>query len=214
MIKKILLFFGGISILFFACHTSHNSQPEILTIQAPERFKALFNTTKGDFEIEVYRDWGPKGADRLYQLITSGFYENMIIFRMQKEYVVQFGISDDSTLNKFWMKHAIKDEPLTHSNLKGTIAYARDGADTRDSQLFINMNDNQKLDTISYLGARGFPPIGKVTKGFEVVQSFYSEYKREPAEYQDSIYQYGNAYLEDNYPELDRIISAKIIDNK
>ena len=183
----------------------------ILKIQAPESFSAKFVTTKGTFTIEAYRSWSPEGVDRLYQLIRTGFYNNNSIFRVQSDYVVQFGISDIKTVNDFWDKHPIKDEPVTVSNLKGTVSYARDGANSRTAQLFINKKDNFKLDTVTYNGLRGFPPIAKITDGFEVVASFYSAYGFEPANHQDSIMIYGNAYVKKHFPEVDYILSADIL---
>ena len=183
----------------------------ILKETAPEIFKINVQTTKGIFIIEAHRSWSPEGVDRLYQLVKTGFYNNNSIFRVQTGYVVQFGISDDKTKNDFWDKHPIEDEAVFTSNLKGTISYARDGAGTRTSQLFINMKDNFKLDTVNYNGLRGFPPIAKIIEGFEVVELFYSGYGFEPANHQDSIMLYGNAYVKEHFPEVDFIISAEIM---
>ena len=183
----------------------------ILKIKAPESFKTKFETTKGSFIIEAYRNWSPEGVDRLYQLIRTGFYNNNSLFRVQKDYVVQFGIADDKEVNAFWDKRPIPDEPVTQSNLKGYISYARDGANSRTVQLFINKKDNYKLDTINYNGLRGFPPVAKIIEGFEVVELFYGGYGFEPANHQDSIMIYGNAYVKKHFPEVDYIISAELI---
>jgi len=184
----------------------------ILKTKAPESFKARFLTTQGAFTIEASRTWSPEGVDRLYQLVRTGFYNNNSIFRVQTGYVVQFGISDNKTNNDFWDKHPIRDEEVLTSNLKGTISYARDGANSRTAQLFINLKDNLKLDTVNYNGLRGFPPIAKIIEGFEVVESFYSGYGFEPANHQDSIMLYGNAYLKKHFPEVDYILSAEILE--
>lgn len=131
----------------------------ILTEKAPEIFKVRVRTTKGIFIMEACRSWSPQGVDRFYQLVKTGFYANNSIFRVQTGYVVQFGISDDKVVNEFWDKHPISDEAVKTRNFKGTISYARDGANTRTAQLFINLNDNFKLDTINYNGLRGFPQL-------------------------------------------------------
>jgi peptidyl-prolyl cis-trans isomerase A (cyclophilin A) len=183
----------------------------ILNIKAPDSFKILFKTTKGSFMVEACHSCSPQGADRLYQLVKSGFYNNNSIFRVQPEYVVQFGISDNKAANEFWDKHPIPDEPVLKSNLQGSISYARDGADTRTAQLFINLKDNLKLDTVMFNGLRGFPPFARIIKGFETIQSLYSGYGFEPANHQDSIMVYGNAYVKKHFPEVDYIISAEII---
>ncbi len=182
-----------------------------LKTKAPDRFKATFETTKGPFTVEFIREWSPLGVDRVYQLLATGFYTNNSLFRVQKEYVVQFGICDNRSVNSFWDKHPIADEPVKAQNLKGTVSYARDGPKTRTAQLFINKKDNPKLDTVNYNGLRGFPPIGKVVSGFEVVDSFYPDYGFEPANHQDSVMVKGNAYLNKLFPLLDFITKASII---
>ena len=204
-----------ITLLLFMSALSLQSQTKpdtsFLHLIAPDTFQAVFVTSKGEITIEAYRDWSPLGVDRLYQLIRSGFYTNNCIFRVQPEYVVQFGISDSSNVNFFWDKRPIADEPVKGSNLKGVISYARDGANTRTAQLFINMKDNFKLDTVDYNGLRGFPPIARIISGFGVVEAFNSSYGFEPANHQDSVMVQGNAYWEKKFPGLDYIIDARIL---
>jgi peptidyl-prolyl cis-trans isomerase A (cyclophilin A) len=209
MKQTFLLFLG----FFFLLNLKGQEMPsaEILKSKAPDRFKAEFMTTKGTFVIEVDRNWSPLAADRLYQLFKTGFYKGNAIFRVQKGYVVQFGISDSAAVNAFWEKHPVPDEPLKVPNLSGTLSYARDGKDTRTTQLFINLKDNFKLDTVNYNGVRGFPPVAKIISGFETVESFYNGYGFEPANYQDSVMAYGNRWLLKQYPELDFILDAKIL---
>ena len=125
--------------------------------------------------------------------------------------MVQFGIGDKKDVNFFWDRHPVPDEPVTTANLKGTISYARDGLNSRTAQLFINLKDNYKLDTIGFNGLRGFPPVGKITSGFEVVESFFACYGFEPANHQDSVMLNGNKYLKRLFPKLDYIIDASII---
>ena len=186
----------------------------ILNTTAPDTFYAAFKTTKGEFTIEAVRQWSPDGVDRLYQLITSGFYTNNCLFRVQPEYVVQFGISDNKDANFFWDKRPIPDEPVVGHNLKGVISYARDGKNTRTAQLFINTKDNYKLDTVDFNGLRGFPPIARIIDGFEVVQAFNSKYGFEPANHQDSVMTQGNAYWDEKFPGLDYIIECKVQSEK
>ena len=208
--KKML---GFLTIFFFSeILLAQIPDSSILKIKAPESFKVKFVTTKGSFTIEAYRSWSPEGVDRLYQLIQTGFYNNNSIFRVQTNYVVQFGISDTKVVNEFWDKRPIADEPVRESNLKGYISYARDGANSRTAQLFINKKDNFKLDTVNYNGLRGFPPVAKIIEGFEVVESFYGGYGFEPANHQDSIMLYGNAYVKKHFPEVDYILSVEILE--
>jgi cyclophilin family peptidyl-prolyl cis-trans isomerase len=209
--KKILVF-SFLSLFSAVIFAQVIPDSSILKIKAPDSFKVKFNTTKGSFTIEACRSWSPEGVDRLYQLIQTGFYNNNSIFRVQKDYVVQFGISDDKLANEFWEKRPIIDEPVLKSNLKGTISYARDGANSRTVQLFINKKDNFKLDTINYNGLRGFPPVARIIEGFEVIESFYGGYGFEPANHQDSIMKSGNAYVKKKFPEIDYILSVEILE--
>ena len=180
--------------------------------KAPKTFKARFETTYGDFEIEAVRAWSPAAVDRLYQLIKNEFYSDMAIFRVVPGFVAQFGISNDSSLNVAWNSHPVIDEPLVEGNKKGNVAFARGGPGTRTSQIFINLEDNHRLDTIDYKGVVGFPAIAKVTSGMNVVLSFFDEYGNEPSGKQDSISQFGNEFLQFRYPELDYIERAYLID--
>jgi peptidyl-prolyl cis-trans isomerase A (cyclophilin A) len=179
-----------------------------LMAHAPSTFKAVFKTTKGDFTVEVYREWSPEGADRLYQLFMTGFYNQNALFRVQKGYVVQFGIGNEMAINTFWDKRPIADEPVMTKNLKGTISYARDGMHSRTTQLFINLKDNYKLDTVHYNGLQGFTPVAKIISGYEVIDALYGNYGFEPANHQDSVMIYGNSYWKKKFPELDYILEA------
>lgn len=196
---------------FFSMATAQVPAISILQTKAPETFRALFKTNKGEFIIEAYRKWSPVGVDRLYQLIKTGFYSNTLLFRVERNFVSQFGISDDEQVNRFWELKKLTDEPPKYKNLKGVISYARGGPNTRTTQLFINMVDNPKNDTLLRLGVKGFTPIARVIKGMEVVILFNDRYGRSTIPLQDSIYKYGNRYFEKRFPGLDKIISASII---
>lgn len=192
-------------------HSQDFPKKKLLKRKAPETFKVKFTTTKGDFVVEAHRDWAPLGVDRLYQLVVSGFYTDIAVFRVQPEYVVQFGIAGNPELNKAWEFYTLEDEPVGTSNLKGTVAFARGGPNTRTTQLFVNVADNFKLDTIAFNGLTGFPPIAKVIEGMEVVHNFHSGYGRAPVEDQGAMYEKGEAYLKEVYPELDYILKAEVV---
>lgn len=198
---------------FFVAAISLAQPPDVsvLQIRAPETFRAQFKTSKGDFIVEANRKWSPRGVDRLYQLIKTGFYNNTLLFRVEPAYVVQFGINDSQPVNRFWDPKKLPDEPAQYKNLRGVIAYARGGPNDRATQLFINTVDNPKLDTMMRLGLKGFTPIARVVKGMEVIASLNDAYLKKPALVQDSLYKYGNRYFEEHFPGLDRIISARII---
>ena len=207
------MLFSGMIILN-SCN-SEKTAAEWSKVEAPEYFKARFETTKGNFEIESRKEWSPKAVNRLYQLIQSGFYQDMGIFRVVPEFVVQFGIGNDSALNNYWEGDTLVDEPVIKQNQKGVISFARGGKNSRSIQIFINLTDKNspKLDTIFYNGVTGFPGIAEVTSGMEVIESFYGKYGDELGYKQDSIYTHGNALLKKNYPEIDYIIKSYIIED-
>jgi peptidyl-prolyl cis-trans isomerase A (cyclophilin A) len=179
--------------------------PAALNEKAPSQYQVKFVTTKGDFTLEVYRVWAPIGADRFYNLVKHGFYNNCTIFRVVPGFVTQFGISGDPKLAAVWEHANIKDDPVTQSNKLGTITFATAGPNTRTTQVFINYSNNTMLDN------QGFAPFGKVVSGMSVVEGLYGGYKDQPTEHQGEISSQGNAYLEKNFPKLDVIKSATIV---
>ncbi len=177
--------------------------------QAPEQFKARFETTKGNFDIVAKREWSPLGVDRLYQLIKSDFYTEIALFRVIPEFVVQFGIQNDSVLNNGWKKYKVIDEPVLQRNDSMAISFARDGVNSRTTQIFINLKNNYRLDTVSFNGVKGFPVIARITNGMENVHKFYVTDDDVPD--QDSIQKYGNDFIKRKYPKVDFIKKAYIL---
>ena len=202
-------------LLFFLCfcNIANAQAPDIsiLKLKAPETFKAIFKTTRGDFVIEAQRKWSPLGVDRLYQLISSGFYNRCLLFRVEPGFVVQFGISGSRAANLFWDPKKLPDEPVRYSNKKAVISFARGGKNDRATQIFINLADNPKLDTEIRKNAKGYTPIARVISGMEIIAKFNARYGKKPAAIQDSLYKYGSFYFEEEFPGLDRINSATII---
>lgn len=205
--KKLLLLF----FLYNVASAQQKPDLSLLALKAPETFRAVFTTTKGEVVIEAYRRWSPLGVDRLYQLIVSGYYNNALLFRVEPDFVTQFGIAADAERNRFWDPKKIKDEPRTQKNEKGTISFARDGRNDRCAQLFINNTDNPKLDTTVRNGVAGYTPIARIVKGMDIAARFHAQYRKQPALIQDSLYKYGNTYFEKKFPGLDRIISTAIV---
>jgi peptidyl-prolyl cis-trans isomerase A (cyclophilin A) len=187
-------------------------------VAVPDSFVVAFETTRGRFDVMARKAWAPIGTDRFYTLVKAKHYDDVGFFRVVKNFVAQFGLSGDPAVNDAWRVRCIADEPVRHSNSRGTIAYARGGPGTRSVQLFINLKDNPKLDT---LNAFGFPPIAEVVSGMAVVDSLYSEYGESPARSgpqpgregpsQDSITARGNAYLKPGWPKLDFIKTARVV---
>ncbi|MFQ5704491.1 MAG: peptidylprolyl isomerase [Gemmatimonadales bacterium] len=178
--------------------------------QAPPVFWADFQTSKGRFVVEVHRDWAPHGADRFYNLVRNGFYDDMRISRVRAGFIAQFGLSGDPAITAAWEGHTIPDDPVRQSNTRGYVAYAMTGPDTRLTQVYINYGDNSRLDV------QGFAPFGRVVEGMEVVDRFYSGYGENAGGgmrggKQGPVKAGGNAYLDKEYPNLDRITSATVV---
>ncbi|GAB5442478.1 MAG: peptidylprolyl isomerase [Fuerstiella sp.] len=171
--------------------------------QAPDKFRVKFETSAGDFVLEVVRKWAPKGADRFYELVQKDFYKDARFFRVVPNFVVQWGINGDPEVQAKWREAKIADDPVVASNLRGYITFATAGPGTRTTQLFINLVDNQRLDEM------GFAPFGRVVEGMEVVDKITAEYGGAPS--QDAIQAQGNAYLKENFPNMDYIKSVKVV---
>jgi peptidyl-prolyl cis-trans isomerase A (cyclophilin A) len=176
--------------------------PALLKAKAPEVFKAKFTTTKGDFVVEAHRDWAPLGADRFYNLVKNGFFTDASFFRVLPGFVVQFGLSSWGNVNKVWETAKIVDDPVTQTNHKGYLTFATAGPNTRTTQLFINLNENAGLDP------QGFAPFGMIIEGMDAVEKITPEYRELPQ--QDRITAEGKPYIDKNFPNMDRILSAKI----
>ncbi|MBI2434476.1 MAG: peptidylprolyl isomerase [Candidatus Hydrogenedentes bacterium] len=173
---------------------------------APDVFKVKLETTKGDVLVEVHKEWAPLGAQRFYDLVKAGFYNDTRLFRMVTGFVVQWGINGDPAVNEKW-DVKLKDEPVKQSNLKGYLSFAAGGPNTRTTQMFINLGDNTQLDTYT----PGFAPFGKVVEGMEVVEHFNSKYDEQPTQTQSQMRTMGNAFTDKRFPGLDSIKSASIV---
>jgi len=181
-------------------------KPALLKEKAPETFQVKFETSKGDFVMDVTRAWAPNGADRIYNLVRHHFYDNMVIFRVVPNFVVQFGISSYPPVNAAWRGDTITDDPVKQSNKRGYVTFAMAGPNTRTTQIFISFKDN------SFLDSKGFTPFATVNKeGMKVVEKLYDGYADGPTGEQGSIQAEGKAYLDKHYPKLDVIKHATIV---
>jgi len=179
--------------------------PASMKEQAPATYKASFETSAGTFVIEVHRDWAPKGADRFYNLVKNGYYDNVRFFRVIPGFMVQFGMHGDPAVQAAWTSSQFADDPVKESNKRGYITFAKTNApNSRTTQVFINFNDNANLDS------QGFAPFGKVVTGMDVVDKLNASYAATPGNDQGNIASGGNAYLEKTYPKLDFIKKATI----
>jgi peptidyl-prolyl cis-trans isomerase A (cyclophilin A) len=179
-----------------------------LDLATPDSFLVAFETTKGRFDVMARKAWAPVGTDRFYELVHRHFYDSVIVFRVVKGFVAQFGISGDPAVSAAWRNRRIADDQVREGNKRGRLAFARGGPGTRTTQLFINFADNARLDTS---GVIGFPAFAEVVRGMEVVDSLNGEYGGAPSGRQDSISRQGNAYLRRAFPKLDAIRTARIV---
>jgi peptidyl-prolyl cis-trans isomerase A (cyclophilin A) len=181
--------------------------PASLNAKAPETYKVKFDTSKGVFVVEVHRDWAPLGADRFYNLVRNGFYNNVRFFRVLAGFMAQFGMNGTPAVQKVWQSgQQLKDDPVKQSNKRGYITFANAGPNSRSTQVFINMVDNTFLDP----EAMHFAPFGQVVEGMEVVDMLYTGYGRQNVPDQQRITNEGNAYLTKEYPKLDFVKTATI----
>jgi len=184
------------------------SDPSKLTAKAPDSFKVRFDTTKGNFTVEVTRSLAPNGADRFYNLVRSGYFTDIAFFRVISGFMCQFGIHGDPKVSAAWRPAQFPDDPVKASNTRGAITFATAGPNTRTTQFFINFGDNANLDGM------GFSPFGKVVQGMDVVDKINSEYgegaPRGRGPDQGRVQREGNTYLKKDFPNLDYIKSAAI----
>jgi len=183
---------------------------KLWTQPSPDEFRVKIETSKGAFIIEAHRDWSPRGVDRFYNLVRTGFFNDSRLFRIRANYIAQFGIAGDPIIAKTWREQAFPDDPVKQSNLRGYVAFAMTGPNTRTTQIYINLKDNTNLDS------QGFSPIGKVVEGMDVVDHFYSEYGETSGGgmrtgKQAKMFEEGNPWLDREFPKLDKLISAKVV---
>ncbi len=160
-------------------------------------------TSKGNVMVEVHPDWAPIGAKQFLDLVNDKFFDGARFFRVVPNFVVQFGIAADPAKHKKWNK-AIKDDPVLRTNSTGTIAFATSGPNTRTSQLFVNLRSNQMLDS------QGFAPFARVTEGMALIDGVWAGYGERPE--QDKIERLGNKYLDAEFPKLDFVKKAVIVE--
>jgi peptidyl-prolyl cis-trans isomerase A (cyclophilin A) len=179
--------------------------PASLHAKAPAVFRVKFTTTKGSFVVTVHRKWAPRGADRFYNLARAGFYKKQRLFRVIPGFVVQWGISGTPKISKAWLNATVKDDPVKHSNKRGTIVFADAGPNTRTTQVFVNLANDAQLDS------QGFAPFGTVTSGFATLEHLYHGYGEGPSNDQQQITQEGEAFLRKHFPKLDRILKTRVL---
>jgi peptidyl-prolyl cis-trans isomerase A (cyclophilin A) len=186
-------------------------RPEVKaeTRAAPDTFDVRFETSRGPFTVRFVRAWAPRGADRAYYLVRSGYYDGVRFFRVLPGFVAQFGASGDPRVAKVWDVRTIRDDPVRQSNTRGMVSFATGGPHTRTTQLFVNYGSNVRLDRL------GFAPVGRVVDGMARVDALYAGYGEGPPRgkgpNQDRLAAQGNGYLEREFPKLDYVRTAKVV---
>jgi len=212
ILALVLVLAAASLVLGQAATNAALKNPAALKEKAPATYKVNFDTSIGAFVVEVHRDWAPNGADRFYNLVKNGYYDNVRFFRVIPGFMVQFGIHGDPALNAVWRDARIPRDPVKQTNSRGYVTYAMQGGpqgpDTRTVQVFINYGDNAGLDS------QGFAPFGRVTQGMNIVEKIYSGYgEGAPSGKgpdQGRLQAEGNDYLAKSFPKMDYIKKATI----
>jgi peptidyl-prolyl cis-trans isomerase A (cyclophilin A) len=214
---KAALYLGA-AVLIAACQEKQpdtklllDPKAPAMNQKAPDTFKVKFATSKGDFVMQVTRDWAPRGADRFYNLVKNGFYDEARFFRVIRNpnpFMCQFGINGDPKVSAVWREANIDDDPVKKSNTRGMVSYAMRGENTRTTQIFINYGDNSRLDGMK------FSPFAQVTEGMDVVDKLHADYgegaPRGRGPDQGRVQTEGNEYLKKDFPNLDFVKTARI----
>ena len=182
--------------------------PAALTDTAPATYRVRFETSVGALVVQVNRAWSPNGADRFYNLVKNGYYDDTRFYRVVEGFMAQFGLKGTPRIDQAWRDVTFPDDPFTQSNKRGTITFAHAGPNTRTTQVFFNFKDNTHLD------ASGFTPFGEVVEGLGIMDKIYAGYGELPPagkgpDYSKAWVQ-GNAYLDTNFPEMTKVLSATL----
>jgi len=195
--------------LIWACGDTSPGDEVSETVAVPDTFRIEFTSSAGVFEVEFVRDWSPMAVDRVHELGRNGYWDGAKIYRVNERYA-QFGYSGRPDLDARWIGAGLPDEPPRVSNIRGTVSFARGGPGTRSAILFVNRSDNTDLDDLQWNGVLGFPPVGRVVGGMDVIDALHDGYGEDPMQWEDSIASLGNAFLERRYPELDSITGLRV----
>jgi peptidyl-prolyl cis-trans isomerase A (cyclophilin A) len=211
-----MIFFQGLLISHIEAGDGEKASPLLqpksasMTQTAPASFRVKFQTGQGDFVVEAQRAWAPLGVDRFYNLVKNGFYDGACFFRVISGFMAQFGIHGDPKVSAAWRQARIQDDPVKQSNKRAYISYAMAGPNTRTTQLFINYTDNSRLDQM------GFAPIAHVVEGMDVVDRLHAGYGEGAPQgkgpEQGRLQMEGSAYLSKDFPQLDCIKKATIVE--
>jgi peptidyl-prolyl cis-trans isomerase A (cyclophilin A) len=198
---------GGLLLGVLTACVGCSKPPEKVVV--PDVFRVKFETTQGDFVVEVTKAWAPHGVDRFHELLRMRYFDEGRFFRVLPGFIAQFGVHKDFKVHDMWREYFIIDDPPKQKNVRGTLAFAQAGPNTRTTEMFINLTDNKVLDE------QGFVPFGKIVEGMDVPDKFYSGYGELGPEGKgpDSgrIEEEANEYLVPRFPNLDYIKRARFL---
>lgn len=210
--RKIKAQLIGVCILLSACHKPVFKERWIKQ-KAPEQFVARINSSKGNIDVEFIRKWSPLAVDRLYAQIKHHYYDHTLFYRVRPKYVAQFG-GDDSLKMTAWGRFVVVDEPVVTANDRGIVSFARDGKNSRGNDIFINLKNNSpRLDTVNASGVKGYPPVGKVIRGMEIVDTLYNGYGDKIFDKYNELLHRKNEF-QTSYPRLDSIQTIRLVKGK
>jgi peptidyl-prolyl cis-trans isomerase A (cyclophilin A) len=177
--------------------------------QAPDTYAVKLTTTKGEIVIDVHREWAPRGADRFHRLVKEGYYTDVAFFRVLEGFMAQAGLHGDPVMNALWRERRIPDDPVVQGNVRGRVTFAMAGPDSRTTQFFINYGTPARLDSM------GFAAFGQV-RDMTAADALYAGYgegaPKGAGPHQQRIHLEGNAYLKSEFPQLDYILKAELVE--
>lgn len=209
LVPKTVLFSGCAWLGLAACGGDAEAGSQASAEAVPDSFDVALQTSRGEATVRFHRSWSPRAVDRVYELVELGFYDGARFYRVNDQYA-QFGFSGRPALDNEWMERRLPDEPVRASNVRGAVSFGRAGPHGRNFALFVNLVDNSFLDTWAGDGVAGFPPVGRVVEGLDVLESLEARYGDEIVPMEDSILAGGNAFLARRYPGLDSIVDATV----
>jgi cyclophilin family peptidyl-prolyl cis-trans isomerase len=210
MLPKSTAFIACLTLVVAVCGGDASSAPGAGSAQAPDSFAVRLTTSGGEMVVRFHRSWSPLAVDRVYGLVTEGFYDGARFYRVNDQYV-QFGFSGRPELDRAWFEQRLPDEPVRASNVRGTVAFGRAGPSSRNFVLFVNLGDNSFLDSWAGDGVPGFPPVGRMESGIDVAEGLNGAYGDAIVPMEDSILASGNAFLDRSFPGLDSILTAEVV---
>ncbi len=161
--------------------------------------------------IEIFREWAPYGADRIFSLVADRYFNNAAFYRVVPDFVIQFGIAAEPEETSKW-NTGIKDDPVKLSNLPWTVSYAMEMNDdgqvvpqSRTTNIFVNLVNNSRLD------AMGFAPFGRVISGFDTLTNITNPTPGDAGGMNQTEYELkGNAWALQAFPNVSIVTCAHL----